>query len=438
MSVLLGLLLAVSCSGDDIEEGGGTKDFGAGAPSEEAVPCADATDCEDGNPCTIDHCYEGFCDPEYVPIDVDLDGHVSHICGGPDCDDEDAAVHPGVLEAPYGDEVCLDGIDNDCNGLTDEEDAGCFHCETAGDCDDGNPCTLQACVEGRCAYTDNPDPDPCDDGNPCTVNDTCFAGACTGAPVDADGDGYVDAECGGDDCDDSLAGVHPGAREGPSSDPSCEDGADNDCDGDTDTEELACQGENKAAVLTTEAELAPTETDLEVAFAVGAFQGSEVIRLAYGGEADVVYLPDQHGVRVEAMSLQVDPVSTSILLPLGTLTVELEAFWVVSEDTEDLILDPEGYFTTDIRLRIDTLATVRLNALEIVEDYPMSILSDPMSVSGRWIPTGDADGDGREEFDFMVGGAVSYGFPTMWVPILGELSATISGNVELGFRGEEF
>lgn len=41
---------------------------------------------------------------------------------------------------------------------------------------------------------------------------------------DVDGDGHTDVNCGGDDCDDSLATVYPGAEE------IC-DGHDNDCDG---------------------------------------------------------------------------------------------------------------------------------------------------------------------------------------------------------------
>ena len=46
-----------------------------------------------------------------------------------------------------------------------------------------------------------------------------------GGCVDADGDGYEDAACGGNDCDDSDPGVYPGAPE------VCGDGIDQDCDG---------------------------------------------------------------------------------------------------------------------------------------------------------------------------------------------------------------
>ena len=189
MGVLLGLLLLAGCTGDNEDEYGRQKDSGAGAAPELMIPCTDVEDCDDGDPCTIDDCYEGFCRPQYSPIDEDLDGYVSHICGGPDCNDEDETIHPGVIEAPYDDEICFDGVDNDCNGRMDEEDAGCFHCITAEDCDDGNPCTYQDCVAGRCAYADRPG--SCDDGDACTVNDTCFGGTCTGDPRDADGDGEL-------------------------------------------------------------------------------------------------------------------------------------------------------------------------------------------------------------------------------------------------------
>ena len=87
LSVLLGLFLVVSCNGDDVEDGV-LKDFGAGAAPESKIHCQDVSECEDGDPCTIDRCHEGFCDPQSNPIDDDLDGYVSHICGGPDCDDE--------------------------------------------------------------------------------------------------------------------------------------------------------------------------------------------------------------------------------------------------------------------------------------------------------------------------------------------------------------
>lgn len=50
-------------------------------------------------------------------------------------------------------------------------------------------------------------------------------------PCDLDGDHYIAASCGGDDCDDANPEIHPGAKE------TC-DGDDNDCDGAVDPDDM--------------------------------------------------------------------------------------------------------------------------------------------------------------------------------------------------------
>jgi len=83
----------------------------------------------------------------------------------------------------------------------------------------------------------------CDNGDPCTSSHTCQNGICVHGDTDkdSDSDGYLDGECpGGNDCDDSDAGVHPGASEGPPGDATCTDGVDNDCDGQSDGAETGC------------------------------------------------------------------------------------------------------------------------------------------------------------------------------------------------------
>ncbi|MBW2701598.1 MAG: right-handed parallel beta-helix repeat-containing protein [Deltaproteobacteria bacterium] len=61
----------------------------------------------------------------------------------------------------------------------------------------------------------------------------CCEGDCAPCP-DADSDGYLDASCGGADCDDADGAVHPGAEE------NCENGIDDDCNGQTDLSDAAC------------------------------------------------------------------------------------------------------------------------------------------------------------------------------------------------------
>jgi len=71
-------------------------------------------------------------------------------------------------------------------------------CSGAGDCDDANVCTTDACPGGFCSRRP-----ACDDANACTT-DTCTAGSCTHAALAYD-DGLA---CTTDTCDACLGPTH--------------------------------------------------------------------------------------------------------------------------------------------------------------------------------------------------------------------------------------
>jgi len=58
---------------------------------------------------------------------------------GGDCDDLNAAVHPGTSDT-------CNGIDDDCDGAIDDGPSA------AASCDDGNVCTIDACGAGACVH----------------------------------------------------------------------------------------------------------------------------------------------------------------------------------------------------------------------------------------------------------------------------------------------
>jgi hypothetical protein len=106
------------------------------------VSCAESADCAEGQRCAAIDGQDGlFCLPEAgceappTCIDGDGDGFGEGAgCAGPDCDDAAFDVHPGVADP-------CDGRDNDCDGASDED----FAPEACGL---GACAAMSACVNG--------------------------------------------------------------------------------------------------------------------------------------------------------------------------------------------------------------------------------------------------------------------------------------------------
>ena len=179
-----------------------------------------------------------------------------HVLDATDCDDTDAAISPSAVE------VC-NGFDDDCDGLTDDDDAGldassgsAWYADADGD-GYGDASKYASACDAPSGY--GSDATDCDDSNAAVnpyATEVCdgIDNDCNGAIddddagvdlstaaiwyVDADGDGFGSASLyatscdapsgyGSDatDCDDSNAAVNPGAAE------ACANAIDEDCDG---------------------------------------------------------------------------------------------------------------------------------------------------------------------------------------------------------------
>ncbi len=197
-----------------------------------------------GGACT-DECPDGLTNCAGVCMDTTADprncGGCGRVCAFDNATDpgcQAGVCQLGACDPGYGD--CNDFPDDGCETLLGSID----HCDTCGDrCDYANAtgvCEVDGCRMGAChaGYTDcnesaidgceidtDADHDNCGAcGHACGRLEACQGGACVVGCPDADDDGFADAECGGNDCDDADRDVRPGGEE------AC-NGRDDDCDG---------------------------------------------------------------------------------------------------------------------------------------------------------------------------------------------------------------
>lgn len=172
-------------------------------------------ECPSDGPCLV-----GECDPSsenlcgLVPTEGPC--QASDACAQQGSCVEGACVSPGPMECDDDNPCTIDHCDTlaGCVYLPKQSPC-CVGIENL--CEDDNPCTDDSCdpVSAACEYV--PNAEPCDDGDPCTVDNLCAQGECQGLPKDCDDSnpctddycatesGCITADLDGVPCDDLLA-----------------------------------------------------------------------------------------------------------------------------------------------------------------------------------------------------------------------------------------
>jgi hypothetical protein len=148
------------------------------------------TDCADRDDC------DGYSEDTFCGVGVCAS------TGSQTCNNgtfEEITCTPGTpgVEGPDGDATCTDGLDNDCDGLTDANDPDCQPDMTCADYPDRGSCNN----DPTCEWVGSPKNGSCQDIAVCTPTSTDEIGLC-GDGLDNDCDGVTDcadtADCGAD------------------------------------------------------------------------------------------------------------------------------------------------------------------------------------------------------------------------------------------------
>ncbi len=206
-----------------------------------AIPCADQTDCtldgcEPGKGCTHVPSNAG-CDDGNACTTGDLCGPAGCVGTPKACDDGKACTEDTCVLATG--ECKAENTAGPCDDLNpctvfDICFSGTCQGNGAKSCNDENPCTTDACVPATgCINT--PNDGGCSDGNPCTLGDACAQGKCqAGTTPNACDD---NSPCTTDSCSPTSGCVHK-----PSGAPNCCN-SNNDClDGNSCTQDSCADG----------------------------------------------------------------------------------------------------------------------------------------------------------------------------------------------------
>ena len=131
--------------------------------------------CDDGNACNgVEQCVIGGGGTSACQAGTALNCNDNNVCTDDTCNTSSGCVH-----TPVGGRSCSDG--DPCNGLEVCNAAGTCVAGTPLTCNDNNPCTNDACVTGTgCVFTNSSAGTLCSDGNACNGVETCDgAGVCS-------------------------------------------------------------------------------------------------------------------------------------------------------------------------------------------------------------------------------------------------------------------
>ncbi|HYP77127.1 MAG TPA: hypothetical protein VER12_14260 [Polyangiaceae bacterium] len=148
-----------SGSGTVTAAAGGSTSGSSGAGGSDGTTAFCPAGCDDANDCTTDSCKLGTCAHDPLPLGA--------ACGvGRSCDAQKLCVRCRDTASGAAQDAGCSVAAPICLGTG--LDAACAGCSSAADCSDGNECTTESCIAGKCVFAT------------VVAGSACSAGVCNG------------------------------------------------------------------------------------------------------------------------------------------------------------------------------------------------------------------------------------------------------------------
>jgi hypothetical protein len=157
----------------------------------------------------------------------------------------------------------------------------------------------------------------------------------------------------------------------------------------------------------------------------------------FSGKAWVDFAEDTRTVSMPDAHIRLSTIDFSIPVLLWEITGRVKNFQTIYAYILPATVDPaDGSFVSSLQTSMRFTMSAYIADQTIIEDVEYVVPMDPVQVSGTFTEVGDTDGDGLTEYELTLRGPFSSTLYLGEIPLVGNMTATITGVLDLGYTAE--
>ena len=196
-------------------------------------------------------------------------------------------------------------------------------------------------------------------------------------------------------------------------------------------------GEAEPLLAVTDNSVGPNTTVLTTTIEVPGYVLEHQSTTDLSAKAWVEYAEDTRTLSIPDAHVRVSTSDFSFPVLFWEITGRVEAFQTTYGHVSPATLDPsDGSFVSSLQTGMRFVISAYIAGQTIVENFEYSVPIDPFQVSGTFIEIGDTDGDGLSEYELAFRGSFSVTLDLGEIPLVGNMTATINGEMDLGCVAE--